>query len=196
MKKQLAALLMVLMFVITACKHFQILPDTQTVMPDNPVIQTESAVIVTVTPDSTSFSITSCVWNWASQDLPDITAVFTEALAANGLTDVVARASAYGENCFDPSTNQVVSFATMETDWYITINLQSLEDKMEIGNKIRIVIEVIRSLKDTAPGPNPGYVGISLVAGESTENLWFTVSEGIELIDQDLSGQGLYDALQ
>ena len=132
------------------------------------------------TPTSTiTPGYTNCGWNWATQNLPELSAEIQAAMEAAGLTGVTARAEAYGENCFDPQTSEVRYFATRETDFKISIKVESLEDRPRLGELAEQVLIVLDSFPPGAmPGSNPGYVGIRFLVGSEELNLWFTVTDG------------------
>ncbi len=70
---------------------------------------------VTVSP-ATTVPYQACAWQWASQDIPDLTAQFTAALDAQGIEWSQVRVYAFGENCLGNS-GEVHYFAEMETDF-------------------------------------------------------------------------------
>ncbi len=193
MKKTVFCISALLFLLLAGCKT-PIAASDQFAMSQVAKVALTETIAITITP--TSISYTSCVWNWASQSLPELSAALEEALTARGLKDFTAAASAYGENCIDPATNQVAGFATMETDWYITLVVPSLSDSEDLGDRVAIVLDVIRSLQDIAPGPNSGYVGLRFQADTGEQNLWFQLDLGFELLDQGLTGGDLFAGLQ
>jgi hypothetical protein len=101
--------------------------------------------------------VNPCGYQWAYNDLPELTAQFDQAVK-NIIPNSNSRATAYGENCID-NDGQVVNFLTMETDFYVIISVQSLEDHETFGNWIAGVMQVVDTLPDELiPGPMPGFV--------------------------------------
>jgi len=149
------------------------------------------------TPTSTMTpGYTDCGWNWATQNLPELSAEIQAAMEAAGLTGVTARAEAYGENCFDPQTSEVRFFAARETDFKVSIEVESLEDRPRLGELAEQVLIVLDGFPPGAmPGSNPGYIGIRFLDGSEELNLWFTVTDGEAARALGLHGAELLDEL-
>jgi hypothetical protein len=148
----------------------------------------------TPTPEPASYP--GCYFNWATQALPELSRQVQEAVGRGGLSGVTARAEAYGENCYDSQTNEIVSFSTMETDFRFTAQVADL-DADRLGTYIKNILVVIDQLPPAAiPGPQPGYIGIAFQAGEKTINMWFLLEDGRSAVSQGLSGAALFEALQ
>ncbi len=138
----------------------------------------------------------TCGWQWATQPLPDLSAQVQAALESAGLEGVTARAEAFGENCLSPD-NEVLRFAAMQTDFRITVEVESLADAERLGmflEKILIVLDGFPT--ESTPGPNPGYVGVTFTAGTETLNLWFTATDGESARALGLRGAALLEELQ
>jgi hypothetical protein len=142
-------------------------------------------------------SYMECGWNWATQALPELSAEVQSALQAAGLEGVTARAEAYGENCFDPESGEVRYFATMETDFRVTVEVENLTDRAALGRIAEQVLTVLDGFPPGAtPGSNPGYIGIRIVAGNDEFNLWFTVTDGEAARALGLQGAELLTELE
>jgi hypothetical protein len=180
-------------------------PPTPTALPtDTPVfIPTDSPIVIptdlptdTPTPTLDAASTTCAGWNWNRQPLPDISAAFLEKLQAAGLPVETARAEAYGEDCLS-NTGSVLRFATMQTDFYLTLTVIDLSDETALGGLLDQAITVLDQFpNDQTPGPQPGYVGLTFKAGEQVQNLWFQQTRLAELRAQGLSGADLYRTLK
>ena len=105
-------------------------------------------------------------------------------------------AQAYGENCMT-NEGDVVRFLPMETDFYITLQVEKLEDEQALGESIEQVMEVLSGFPtDATPGPQPGYVGITFEAPEDSLRMW-VMRINIEIaLDNGLRGKELFKALQ
>jgi hypothetical protein len=118
-------------------------------------------------------------------------------MATAGLRNVTVRAEAYGENCYDAQTDEVVSFGAMETDYYITVKVADLADRNSLGNMLEKILVVMDAFPvGTTPGPQPGYIGVSFQAGGDELNLQFTAAEGKSAREAGLTGAALLDELQ
>jgi hypothetical protein len=140
---------------------------------------------------------TGCYFNWATQPLPDLSLEVQAALEAAGLEGFTAIAEAYGENCYDSQTNEVVYFATMETDFRLTVEVDDLEDTVALGDMLELILVTLDQFPPGAtPGPQPGYIGVNFVKGEETLYLWFTVIDGESARALGLHGADLLEELQ
>jgi len=112
------------------------------------------------------------------------------------MTGVTTRAGAYGENCVD-AQDKVVSFSTMETDFYVTAEVTDLTDNENLGNILEDVLIVLDKFPaKKTPGPQPGYIGITFQAGDQAMHLWFIETQGIQARRQGLHGDTLIKALR
>ena len=150
----------------------------------------------TPVPVSTVLPSTQCAWNWATQALPDLSAKVEADMQAAGLKDITARAEAYGENCI-LTGGKVDHFATMETDFRISVQVRSLKDTDELGNLLeRILVVLDRFPTGSIPGPNPGFIGVSFQKGSEQLNLWFPVTTGRSVLAKGYHGAALFEELQ
>jgi len=173
MRRIFAILLSVLLLV--ACTVLQSIPDTRTA-------------------PATS---QNCIFAWATQPLPDLTAKVQAAINAAGLTGVSASAEAYGENCNDSQTNKLIHFSTLETDFFITVKIANLTDKDNLGNLLEKILAVLDSFPPgKIPGPQAGKVNISFETGSDTLNLMFSVPAGKTARSLGLHGAALLEELQ
>lgn len=138
-----------------------------------------------------------CAYVWSNRSLPEITLQLNQAFQASGMSEVQAEASAYGEDCFDSTTNQTVQFIAMQTDFYINVAAGRLDEPQELGVWVEKIMRVLEDFPPgQVPGPNPGYVGISFTAGSETTRLWFRRTDAARLIQEGVRGGALYDALR
>jgi len=181
---------LLLLFLLSACNF----PAPGQSAPDLTVVPETEPIPVTETPPQDNTS-TECGFVWARQPLADLSKEFDAALK-EVLPEASGYAEAYGENCIN-SQGEVVRFTAMETDFYVTLEVESLEDKQALGELVEQVLSVLEQfpVEDT-PGPQPGYMGITFQAPRDELRLWFTQLEAQAAIDNGLRGEELYLALQ
>ena len=90
-----------------------------------------------------------CYYVWANQSLPEITEKLEAAIRALQPT-ASANASAFGENCV--YANGHSTFGAMETDFYVTLSIESRKDEDAMGNWITQVMPVIDQLAGVPGG--------------------------------------------
>lgn len=154
--------------------------------------------ILTDTPPRPSETPTTgpCGFVWATQSLPELSEQLLTRLNEAGLPVTAARAEAYGENCVY-SDGTAARFAAMQTDYRITLTVETLTDAETLGNLLEQTLKVLDEFPvEETPGPSPGYIGISFQAGEAPETLWFQQTQSDALRAQGLSGEQLYEALR
>lgn len=150
----------------------------------------------TVTPTIVPLTTTDCFWNWNRRPLPELSEQVQAALDAAGIAGASTSAVAYGEDCIDPQTNTVQYFATMETDFFVTLQVEDLANLDALSELAAEVLAVLDGFPpNSTPGPQPGYIGITFVAGEEECNLWFTVEQAADARSRGLSGAALLEAL-
>jgi len=142
------------------------------------------------------FSSTECGFIWARETLEDLSKEFDAALKALD-SKASGRAEAYGENCLNDQ-GEVVRFLAMETDFYVTLKVDSVTEKQILGELLEQVIRVVAHFPvETTPGPQPGYVGIDFEGpGGDALHLWFPQSEGESALQNGLRGEDLLGALE
>ena len=127
---------------------------TPQILPAQSPTDTPLPPTITFTPDISS---TECGYQWAYQDLPDLTAQFDETVQTL-IPNSTSHATAFGENCV-AADGQVVRFAAMETDFYVLATVESLDDYETFGNWIYDVMQVVNGFPpDMIAGPQPGFV--------------------------------------
>lgn len=187
-----------LFFSLCGC-NFPLFPDqgssSQTATAQMAFTRTAQSVITpSAKPEKSPSGL--CTYNWATESLPDQTVLLQEALQKESIAFLSAWAEAFGENCNDSDSNLGLSFSTMETDFHISVAVNDLNNKEELGN---IAYEIISTILDfphgTFPGPNPGYIGINYKSVSSELNLWFQISFIQEDIIHGMNGQELFNKL-
>lgn len=139
--------------------------------PPEPVTQT-AEIVVTAAETESSVPNQLCAFQWASQDLPELTFDFDSALKAMN-PQASGRAQAFGENCIHTDGSAV--FGAMETDFYVTLPVDDLKQEEDFGNWISQVMEtVIQIPRENLEGPNYGFVEFTFEKSES-ERIIFRV---------------------
>jgi hypothetical protein len=139
----------------------------------------------------------NCAFVFSSREQKDVSTEVNQAFKTIGLDEVEVEASAYGEDCLDSETNQVIGFSAMQTDFYFNILVENTQDKQFLGEWIERINGVMAEFPPgKVPGPNPGYYGIVFTNGSETVNMWFPREKAENLIDEGVLGSELVDALQ
>ena len=154
-------------------------------------------VTMTAVETETPAAVTNCAFAWSERGLPEVTDKVNQAFLDAGFREVSAEARAYGEDCIDPQTNEVVQFSAMQTDFHISIAITDTSSKQVLGDWVERVMRVLEPYKPgKVAGPNPGYVGITFGTSSDTVNLWFPRTQAEELIKDGTRGSHLFEALQ
>ena len=139
----------------------------------------------------------ACSWQWATQPLPDLSADVAAALTGADFPVIEAGASAYGENCVRQD-GTVDHFATMQTEFDITLAIASLDDRETLGNLVADVVAVLMDefpVSET-PGPNLGQIRLRFVTDDGERRLLLDRSDIAQHLTRgDLRGAALLDAL-
>jgi hypothetical protein len=145
---------------------------------------------------STAPTRAPCYFNWATQDLPELTAEVQAAMDDAGLERVTISASAYGENCYANDTNEVQYFAAMQTDFSVTAQVEDIEDGGALGDLTVAIITVLNEYPPgEAPGLMPGQITILFVQGERETRLTLAVERIAEVLGWGYTGETLWSAL-
>src|SRR5688572_9035224 len=113
-----------------------------------PLTPTSSQPPVTVTAAQTATatlpSYGDCGYQWAYQDLPELSAEFQGAIQ-NLQPEAQANAFAFGEDCVhaDGTTR---TFTPMETDFNVTLQVSDLSNETELGEWVVKVMQVVENI--------------------------------------------------
>lgn len=149
------------------------------------------AQLLPITPTA---SYTPCAYVEGRKDSPKLSALLTEKLKAAGLPLETVRAEAYGENCVTADYT-VVSFSQREIDFYVTLHVEDLNDKTDLGNLLEKILISVDQLPPDQMGPSPGYLGVTFQSGAQVDDLWFMLAEADALLKQGEKGAALYTSL-
>jgi len=137
-----------------------------------------------------------CAWVWATRPLLLETGLFAEALGEAGFRQVEVQAHAYGEDCRDAATGDSRRFAVMQTDFYLTFTVPSLNDGPALGELLERLLGVLAKFPTgSTPGPQPGYVAVTFASGQEHIRLWFRTTLANEARAQGLRGTALFTFL-
>lgn len=192
MRYQSSLLMLLAALLLSACGLQLSVPVTtgQEVTATPPPSETPA---VTETPTMPS----TCAYAWTDRLLPEVSAEVNRAFTDSGLEGVDVEASAFGENCIDPVTNQVAGFTAMQTDFRISVAIDETDDTAVMGQWIETTLQVLRPYEPgVVPGPKLGYVGMTFGIGDDKVSLWFSRQEAMDLVAQGRRGSRLFEELR
>ncbi len=146
-------------------------------------------------PITPTASYAPCAYVEGRKDSSKLSALLTEKLKAAGLSLETARAEAYGENCVAADFT-VVSFSQREIDFYVTLHVEDLNDKTNLGNLLEKILISIDQLPPDQMGPSPGYVGVKFQSGAQVDDLWFMLADADALLSKAQRAQHCIHRLQ
>ena len=142
--------LLLLTLILGACSPSPSLLSTKTAPAPTISLATEPATLTPV-------GDINCGYQWAYEDLPDVSAQFDQAVK-NLIPSSNSHATAFGENCIG-NDGQIVRFLAMETDFYVIAPVETLEDHQTFGHWAAGVMQVVSDLPpEMLAGPMPGFV--------------------------------------
>ena len=152
--KTIRIALLVLTLILGACTLN--LPVTETVSTRPGATIPPPTEIPTLVP-TVDTTYGGCGYQWAYADVPDVTAQF-DAAVKELIPNSGAHATAFGENCRG-ADGQVLKFIAMETDFYVFITVDVLDEYETFGNWIAQVMQIVIALPaEMLMGPKPGFV--------------------------------------
>lgn len=121
-----------------------------------PVVPTTETKLFVPESQTGTSAYEGCYFVWATHDLPDLSTLVQQS-AQSLQTQAQARAQAYGEDCvYD---NGHADFSVLETDYYISLQVQDLNDEDFMGDWIAQVMTLIdQPPQEQIPGGQPGFV--------------------------------------
>ncbi len=147
-------------------------------------------------PPPTPTPYARCSWQWANENLPDLSADVQTTLDNAQIATLTVRAYAFGENCIDSQTNTVSYFAAMETDFQIVLPVADLADHDALGTLTADLLRVLNTFTpDTTPGPQPGRYELTFQAGDDALGVMVPVPDAVRFVDEGLTGAALWEAI-
>ena len=142
------------------------------------------------TPDSPK--INQCAYTWTTQSLPDLTQEVQGEFNRAGFSQLEIIVEAYGESCINTLTNTATGFTVMETDFRITLEVESIQDEDSAGDTLYRIIETLLALPlETYPGIRLGYASVRFIAGTDEKSLRFSLERARKIVEQELRGKEL-----
>ncbi len=161
------------------------------------------------TPDVSEVSVTEtplpdeqpaapqCAYVWNVRPEPEIGAEVQAALREAGLVGVTVSAEAYGENCLDMITKQVLGFTVLQTDFRVQAVVLDLTDDEALGNWAAALLSGLNSFPRSAfPGPNRGIVFLQLSSGDSQRSWRINLREADQALAEGLRGAALLQTFE
>ncbi|HVO71199.1 MAG TPA: hypothetical protein VMT24_14210, partial [Aggregatilineaceae bacterium] len=133
-----------------------------------------------------------CGWQWATQDLPDVTQRLSAALDGSQVAYTRVYAYAFGENCLN-GQGEVQYFATKETDFDLALPVSSWSDRESVGDLMADVLAIL--VRDIAPGstpgPQPGQITLLVSDGSREARLTVQHGQAADIVARSLRGSAL-----
>lgn len=134
-----------------------------------------------------------CGYQWAYQDLPELSAEFQPAIQALQ-PEARANAFAFGEDCVYSDGHAV--FSAMETDFNVTLQVSDLSNEADLGEWIVKVMQVIENIPpEQIEGPRPGRVSMDFQTGSEQKFVNFYIDQ-YQALPAGLSNAEIYQTLQ
>lgn len=176
------------------------LPISTTVLSDPKLLSTVGTPHIDQPPD-TEVQVTSapanpqnCGYQWAYQDLPELSNTFQQSLQALQ-PEAQGNAYIFGENCI-LSDGSIGAFLARETDFNITLPVRDLNDEEDLGKWIRNVMHIIIEIPpEQIVGPVPGRVFLVFQSGSDQKALNFGIDQ-FQNLSSDLSDAEIFQTLQ
>jgi hypothetical protein len=148
----------------------------------------------TVIPTTAVPTLPPCGYQWAYQDLPELSSRFQQSIQALQ-PEAEANAYAFGENCV-LEDGTVAAFLPMETDFNLTLQVADLADESDLGDWIVKVMQVIEDIpQEQLVGPRPGQVNIIYQTGTDQKVIRFYINQYQDL-PAGLNRAEIFQALQ
>jgi hypothetical protein len=157
-----------------------------------PLTSTPPNLPTTLTPTPESYS-GNCGYQWAQKDLPELSSEFQQAVQELQ-PEAQANAFAFGEDCVYADGHAV--FSAMETDFNVTLQVNDLSAKAELGEWIVKVMQIIENIpSEKIEGPRPGRVSLEFRSGSEQKFVNFYVDK-YQALPAGLSNAEIYQTLQ
>ena len=148
----------------------------------------------TVIPTTAVPTLPPCGYQWAYQDLPELSSSLQQSIQALQ-PEAEANAYAFGENCV-AEDGTGAALIPMETDFNITSQVADLADESDLGGWIVKVMQVIVSIPpEQLVGPQPGRVNIIYQTGADQKAINFYINQ-YQGLSAGLNRAEIFQALQ
>lgn len=170
---------------------------TKAVLPPDKIIATVSTPHIDQDSDGVVTPIPSfegCGFQWAEQNLPELSASFLQSLQALQ-PEAHGNAFAFGENCI-LRDGTIAYFSTMETDFNVTLPVEDVTNEEELGEWIVKVMQIIDAIPpEQIQGPQPGRVSMGFQSNGQQVMLNFYTDQ-YHALPVGLSNAEIYQALR
>jgi hypothetical protein len=171
--------------------------NTKPVLPPDKLIATVSTPHIEQGPDGAVTALPSyqeCGFQWAYQDLPELSASFLQSLQTLQ-PEAQGNAFAFGENCM-LSDGSVGYFSAMETDFNVTLQVNDVTDASELGEWVVKVMQIVDAIPpDQIMGPRPGRVSLEFQSNGQQDMLSFYIDQ-YHGLSPGLSNAEIYQTLK
>jgi hypothetical protein len=151
----------------------------------------------TVTPRANQLTPMACAYVWDIRSLPDATQQVQNALDEAGMENVKIVVEVYGESCMNTMDKSVTTFKALQTDFKVKTAAYDSKNREKIGDLAANLVKVLSGFPpDTFPGTQSGNVTIELQAGTTIETIRFRFRQASELVQKNIHGTALLDALR
>ena len=146
-----------------------------------------------VEPPSPTPTFEGCGFQWAYEDLPELSEEFQRSIQALQ-PEAKARVYIFGEDCIHLDGSK--TFLAMETDFDITLQVNDPTDDSALGDWIVKIMQVILEIpKERIVGPRPGLVRIVFQFGDQSRGVNFYVDQ-YQALPPGLGSAEIYRSLQ
>ena len=136
----------------------------------------------------------NCGYQWAYQDMPELSNSFHQSLQALQ-PEAQGNAYIFGENCI-LSDGSIGGFLAKETDFNITLRVSDLNDEEDLGKWIVNVMQIITAIPpEQIVGPAPGRVFLVFQSDSDQKAINFGIDQ-YQNLPSDLSDTEIFQALQ
>lgn len=148
------------------------------------------------TPTPASAENTPCVWQWATQTNDELTQTIQAVVDQRGVSDITIVAMSYGENCLNADAS-LRYYAIMETDFQVSIRVESVQDEAALAEKITAALAVLKDYPpEQTPGPQPGYITFTFHDGNEERLLRAGYIQAMEALARSGAAPALLAALE
>jgi hypothetical protein len=178
-------------FIALACSGLRFsLPERNLQVTPNAITAVATASVPLQTPADYP---RDCYYNWAYKSLTELSEQ-VQAVVRELYPDAKAHAQAYGEDCIYADGH--ADFIAMETDFFVTLEVASLNDDAEAGTMIRRTADLILSRFPTGvtPGPRPGRFSYRFTSAGKERIMSFETA-AFQMLPPGLTGADLMQAL-
>lgn len=146
--------------------------------------------------DQTQEPTQACGFQWAYQTLPEVSRQIQQLFDKAGLSGVILRAEAFGENCLN-TDQSVQRFLPMQTDLYLKILVSDLTPET-LGAWFEKTLPILEQVSpDSLPGPMSASAYITFEFSANGENLTLRLQrpQVFQPLEEGKQGLELYKAL-